>query len=120
MSTDKLCKRYLFNLEMIVKGKAAANKTIGGPPRMLYLRELLASIHHIFKEQVLALVRQTSAAAPAAPTQTRLRSCSPTCFWALRTAGERTAGERIRLTRPLSAGVHRRGPRRCRLATCAC
>ena len=56
MSNDKLCKRYLFNLEMIVKGKAAANKKIEGPPRMLYLRELYASIHQIFKEQVLAVV----------------------------------------------------------------
>ena len=44
MSNDKLCKRYLFNLEMIVKDKAAANKKVEGPPRMLYLRELYASI----------------------------------------------------------------------------
>ena len=56
MSNDKLCKRYLFNLEMIVKDKAAANKKVEGPPRMLYLRELYASIHQIFKEQVLAVV----------------------------------------------------------------
>ena len=59
MSNDKLCKRYLFNLEMIVKDKAAANKKIEGPPRMLYLRELYASIHQIFKEQVLAVVRSS-------------------------------------------------------------
>ena len=59
MSNDKLCKRYLFNLEMIVKDKAAANKKVEGPPRMLYLRELYASIHQIFKEQVLAVVRSS-------------------------------------------------------------
>ena len=56
MNNDKLCKRYLFNLEMIVKGKAT-NKKIEGPPRMLYLRELFSSIHLIFKEQILAVVR---------------------------------------------------------------
>ena len=56
MNNDKLCKRYLFNLEMIVKGKAT-NKKIEGPPRMLYLRELFSSIHQIFKEQILAVVR---------------------------------------------------------------
>ena len=59
MSNDKLCKRYLFNLEMIVKDKSAANKKIEGPPRMLYLRELYTSIHQIFKEQVLAVVRSS-------------------------------------------------------------
>ena len=59
MSNDKLCKRYLFNLEMIVKGKAAANKKIEGPPRMLYLRELLASMPQIFKELVLDVVRSS-------------------------------------------------------------
>ena len=57
LSNDKLCKRYLFYLEMIAKDKAAANKKVEGPPRMLYLRELYASIHQIFKEQVLAVVR---------------------------------------------------------------
>ena len=64
MSNDKLCKRYLFNLEMIVKDKAAANKKIEGPPRMLYLRELYASIHQIFKEQVLAVVRSSPDGCP--------------------------------------------------------
>ena len=58
-SNDKLCKRYLFYLEMIVKDKAAASKKVEGPPRMLYLRELYASIHQIFKEQVLAVVRSS-------------------------------------------------------------
>ena len=57
MHSDKLCKRYLFNLEMIVKGKAQLSKKIEGPPRMLYLRELYATIHHVFKEHISALVR---------------------------------------------------------------
>jgi len=53
MSNDKLCKRYLFYLEMIVKDKAAANKKVEGPPLMLYLRELYAIINQLFKEQVV-------------------------------------------------------------------
>ena len=57
MSSDKLCKRYLFNLEMIVKSKAPTSKKIEGPPRMLYLRELYASIHQVFKEPISAVVR---------------------------------------------------------------
>ena len=57
MNSDKLCKRYLFNLEMIVKGKAQTSKKTEAPPRMLYLRELYASIHQVFKDQVAALVR---------------------------------------------------------------
>ena len=85
MSNDKLCKRYLFNLEMIVKDKAAANKKVEGPPRMLYLRELYASIHQIFKEQVLAVVRSlldgrcpptaSPPTHPPATPPTRVRSC---------------------------------------------
>ena len=34
-SNDKLCKRYLFILERVVKGKASPVK-LEGPPRMLY------------------------------------------------------------------------------------
>ena len=94
MSNDKLCKRYLFNLEMIVKDKAAANKKIEGPPRMLYLRELYASIHQIFKEQVLAVVRSSpDGCCPPLPRRppthpppppTRALLPTPTCCRALR------------------------------------
>ena len=66
MSNDKLCKRYMFNLETVVKGKAQC--PIEGPPRMLYLRELLASIPQIFKGLVLDVVRSSP---PTAPTEAR-------------------------------------------------
>ena len=39
-SSDKLCKRYLFMLDMIVKKSTATAKKVEGPPRMLYLREM--------------------------------------------------------------------------------
>ena len=71
---DKLCKRYLFNLEVVVKSKAAANKKIEvcpvtqvskQPPRMLYLRELLGDLAASSGcgsfAQVLAVVRSSSA-----------------------------------------------------------
>ena len=81
-SNDTLCKRYLFNLETIVKRKAAANKKIEGPPHMLYLQELLASMPQIFKELVLDVVRyRQTAAAPHRPPRrppTRLPP-PPTC-----------------------------------------
>ena len=113
MSNDKLCKRYLFNLEMIVKDKAAANKKIEGPPRMLYLRELYTSIHQIFKEQVLAVVRSspdgccpplprrspTHTPTPP-PSPTRVRFCPTTCCRALHT----TKGDARSHTHLLPAG----------------
>ena len=121
MSNDKLCKRYLFYLEMIVKDKAAANKKVEGPPRMLYLRELYASIHQIFKEQVLAVVRSLlDGRCPPLPHRppthpptppTRVRSCPPTCCRVLRAP---SAG----LT--MLAGTPRRDLKRCWLATNAC
>ena len=73
MSSDKLCKRYLFNLEMIVKSKAPTSKKIEGPPRMLYLRELYASIHQVFKEPISAVVRSV-AALPLPSSQPRSRA----------------------------------------------
>ena len=90
MSNDKLCKRYLFNLEMIVKDKAAANKKVEGPPRMLYLRELYAIINQLFKEQVVRslldgrcppLPHRPPTRPPPPPT---VRSCPPTCCRVLR------------------------------------
>ena len=54
-SSDKLCKRYLFMLDMIVKARNAAAKKVDGPPRMLYLREMYASM-------------QLSASAPPGPS----------------------------------------------------
>ena len=89
MSNDKLCKRYMFNLETIVKRKATASKKIEGPPRMLYLRELLASMPQIFKELVLDVVRSSpDGCCPPLPRRpptrpppppTRVRFCPPTC-----------------------------------------
>ena len=125
MSNDKLCKRYLFNLEMIVKGKAAANKKIEGPPRMLYLRELYASIHHIFKEQVLAVVRARRSAPTAAPaahppaaiTKTRVRFCSSTNLWAphiTMRGRENSAHARARTVRPAPLTLLPRTTRRTR------
>ena len=87
MSNDKLCKRYMFNLETVVKGKAQC--PIEGPPRMLYLRELLASIPQIFKGLVLDVVRSSpdgccqncrAARPPAHPpaTPTEARALLPT------------------------------------------
>ena len=69
VSNDKLCKRYLFYLEMIVKGKATTNKQIEGPPHMLYVRELKEQIfkEQIFKEQILAVVRAAVSLAFPAP-----------------------------------------------------
>ena len=96
LSNDKLCKRYLFYLEMIVKAKAAANKKVEGIPLMLYLREvmLFMRIHKIFKGQILAVVRslldgRCPPLPPRPPTRpppppTRVRSCPPTCCRVLR------------------------------------
>ena len=87
MSNDKLCKRYMFNLETVVKGKAQC--PIEGPPRVLYLQELLASIPQIFKGLVLDVVRSSpdgccqncrAARPPAHPpaTPTEARALLPT------------------------------------------
>ena len=94
MSNDKLCKRYMFNLETIVKRKATASKKIEGPPRMLYLRELLASMPQIFKELVLDVVRSSpDGCCPPLPRRppthpppppTRALLPTPTCCRALR------------------------------------
>ena len=117
MSNDKLCKRYLFYLEMIVKDKAAANKKVEGPPLMLYLRELYAIINQLFKEQVVRslldgrcppLPHRPPTRPPPPPT---VRSCPPTCCRVLRAP---SAG----LT--MLAGTPRRDLKRCWLATNAC
>ena len=41
-ASDKLCKRYLFMLDVIVRAKVNPKKKPEGPPKMLYLRELFA------------------------------------------------------------------------------
>ena len=122
MSNDKLCKRYLFNLEMIVKGKAAANKKIEGPPRMLYLRELYASIHQIFKEQVLAVVRSSPDGCcpplprrpPTHPPPPPTRACASAHTrllpGATRHHGRRTIAHVLAAGRPAPRSTHQSTP----------
>ena len=51
-SSDKLCKRYLFMLDMIVKKSTATAKKVEGPPRMLYLREMYEKMDATLKEHI--------------------------------------------------------------------
>ena len=51
-ASDKLCKRYLFMLDMIVKKSTATAKKVEGPPRMLYLREMYEKMDATLKEHI--------------------------------------------------------------------
>ena len=60
ITSDKMCKRYLFMLDMIVKSKVQTKKkptegavrNEGGPPKMLYLRELFAALGPGFRGRI--------------------------------------------------------------------
>jgi len=52
IASDKLCKRYLFMLDVIVKGKVNPKKKPEGPPKMLYLRELFAAMPSVLKDSI--------------------------------------------------------------------
>jgi hypothetical protein len=105
-SNDKLCKRYLFNLEVIAKDKAAPNKKIEGPPLMLYLRELYASIHQIFKEQVLAVVRSSP------------DGCPPHCRAAAKTNPHPPDARALLPTHLLPGATHHHGRRTTHTLAC--
>ena len=51
-SSDKLCKRYLFMLEMLAKNALAGADKVEGPPRMLYLRELYDKLDATVKKDI--------------------------------------------------------------------
>ena len=51
---SKLCKRHLFMLEQLVRTKGNKIKKKDGPPEMLYLRELFASLPAPLREQITA------------------------------------------------------------------
>ena len=57
-ASDKLCKRYLFMLDMIVKKSTATAKKVEGPPRMLYLREMYDKMDATLKEHIAKMVRR--------------------------------------------------------------
>ena len=57
-ASDKLCKRYLFMLDMIVKKSTATAKKVEGPPRMLYLREMYEKMDATLKEHIAKMVRR--------------------------------------------------------------
>ena len=58
ITSDKMCKRYLFMLDMIVKSRVIAkrkpseSRSEGGPPKMLYLRELFGSLASCLRERL--------------------------------------------------------------------
>ena len=62
-ASDKLCKRYLFMLDMIVKKSTATAKKVEGPPRMLYLREMYDKMDATLKEHIAKMVRRRRPAA---------------------------------------------------------
>ena len=62
-SNEKLCKRYLFFLEQIVKARANPSGKYG-PPKMLYLRELFASLPLVLCERLAEQVATPAAAKP--------------------------------------------------------
>lgn len=56
IANERLCKRYFFFLEQIVKTRAAAVRK-EGPPKIFYLRELYASLPSVLLD---ALSEQVS------------------------------------------------------------
>ena len=81
-SSDKLCKRYLFMLDMIVKKSTATAKKVEGPPRMLYLREMYDKMDATLKEHIAKMVRRRRrrprrAPAPAPRPRPRRRRPPP-------------------------------------------
>jgi hypothetical protein len=69
LSNDKLSKRYIFMLDTIVKARVGKRK-VDAPPKLLYVRELVAALPPALYEQLELLVRVPGlakhAAAPAA------------------------------------------------------
>ena len=63
ISNERLCKRYLFFLEQIVKARANPNRK-DGPPKMLYLRELFASLPLVLSERLAEQVAIPAASLP--------------------------------------------------------
>ena len=51
-SNEKLCKRYLFMLEMLAKNAMAGAKKLEGPPRMLFLRDLYDKLDATVKKDI--------------------------------------------------------------------
>lgn len=56
LSNDKLCKRYFFMLDTIVKARVGKKKA-DAPPKMLYLRELSGAVPPVLYKQLEILVR---------------------------------------------------------------
>ena len=69
-ASDKLCKRYLFMLDMIVKKSTATAKKVEGPPRMLYLREMYDKMDATLKEHIAKMVRRRRRRRPRRHTRT--------------------------------------------------
>lgn len=59
IGNERLCKRYLLFLEQIVKARAGTTRK-DGPPKMLYLRELFASLPFVLVEALAEQVRDLS------------------------------------------------------------
>lgn len=53
--SDKLCKRYVFMLDSVVKSKVNPKKKPDGPPKMFYFRELFAAMPSVLREEISAL-----------------------------------------------------------------
>ena len=113
-ASDKLCKRYLFMLDMIVKKSTATAKKVEGPPRMLYLREMYDKMDATLKEHIAKMVRRRRRRRPRrAPAPPLGRALPPPPAAA---AGGGAAPRKS----PCSPGAPRRaGPRRRPRATAA-
>ena len=80
-ASDKLCKRYLFMLDMIVKKSTATAKKVEGPPRMLYLREMYDKMDATLKEHIAKMVRRRRRRRPRAPrARSELRARAPCAY----------------------------------------
>ena len=110
-ASDKLCKRYLFMLDMIVKKSTATAKKVEAPPRMLYLREMYDKMDATLKEHIAKMWRRRRRRPRRAPAfAPRPRPAAA--------AGRRRRGRRSTPRNPPPRGAPRRaGPRRRPRAT---
>ena len=55
LENDKLCRRYFFLLDTVVKARMSAIWKPEGPPKMLYLREMLGRVPEVLSGQLALL-----------------------------------------------------------------
>ena len=55
VQSAKLCRRYYFLLDTVVKARMSAKRKPDGPPKMLYVRELLGRVPEVLFEQLALL-----------------------------------------------------------------